>query len=149
MCLHKATLKLHMHTCIFFLSVNSVSWWKAAFEWGGVYCSPRSFIVRKMTERLEQKTRLLWFARLLTLLISGYIAEKFWIKCAAPVVPSFSLQWKSVESTKHHLTQMLLSINWRYWQAENHVFVWRWNVASSKSTSLSFSKRSSDTFLTK
>ena len=29
---------------------------------------------------------------------------------------SFSWQWKSGESTKHYLTQMLLAINWRYWQ---------------------------------
>ena len=29
-----------------------------------------------------------------------------------------SLQWKSHESTKHYLTQMLLVINWSYWQAE-------------------------------
>ena len=33
------------------------------------------------------------------------------------IVPSFSLQWKSDESTKHYLTQMLLTINWHYWQA--------------------------------
>ena len=31
--------------------------------------------------------------------------------------PSFYLQWKSDESTKHYLTQMLLAINWHYWQA--------------------------------
>ena len=30
---------------------------------------------------------------------------------------SFSLQWKSNESTKHYLIQMLLVINWPYWQA--------------------------------
>ena len=30
--------------------------------------------------------------------------------------PSFSLQWKSNESTKHYLSQVLLVINWRYWQ---------------------------------
>ena len=28
-----------------------------------------------------------------------------------------SLQWKSDESTKHYLAQMLLAVNWRYWQA--------------------------------
>ena len=39
------------------------------------------------------------------------------IMFAAPVIPSFSLQWKSDESTKHYLTQMLLAIKWRYWQA--------------------------------
>ena len=33
------------------------------------------------------------------------------------IVPSFSVQWKSYESTKHYLTQILLAINWRYWQA--------------------------------
>ena len=26
------------------------------------------------------------------------------------------VKWKSDESTKHYLTQMLLAINWRYWQ---------------------------------
>ena len=31
--------------------------------------------------------------------------------------PSFSLQWKSDYSTKHYFTQMLLTINWDYWQA--------------------------------
>ena len=40
-----------------------------------------------------------------------------WIICAAPVVPLFSLQWKSDESTKHYFTQILLAINWRYWQS--------------------------------
>ena len=33
------------------------------------------------------------------------------------IVPSLSLQWKSDESTKHYTTQMLLAINWYYWQA--------------------------------
>ena len=28
----------------------------------------------------------------------------------------FSLQWKSGKSTKHNLIQMLLAINWCYWQ---------------------------------
>jgi hypothetical protein len=36
--------------------------------------------------------------------------------CWSIVVPSFSLQWKSDESTKHYITQMLHTINWRYWQ---------------------------------
>ena len=31
--------------------------------------------------------------------------------------PSFSSQWKSDESNKHYLTEMLLAINWLYWQA--------------------------------
>ena len=80
-----------------------------------------------MTEWLEQRT---WF-RLFFLAISPdirrvrslkkprvwFFDEKVWIKCAAPVVPSFSLQWKSDESTEHYLTQMLLAINWRNWQA--------------------------------
>ena len=43
--------------------------------------------------------------------------KKVWINYAALVVPSFSLQWKSDEITKDYLTQMLLAINWRYWQA--------------------------------
>ena len=33
-------------------------------------------------------------------------------------VPPFSLRWKSDESTKHYLTQMLLAVNWRNWQEE-------------------------------
>ena len=35
-------------------------------------------------------------------------------------VPSFSLRWKSDETIKHYPTQMLLAINWRYWQAEKY-----------------------------
>ena len=31
--------------------------------------------------------------------------------------PSFSSESKSDESTKHHLSQMLLATDWRYWQA--------------------------------
>ena len=30
--------------------------------------------------------------------------KKFWIKCVAPVIPSYSLQWKSDESSKHSPT---------------------------------------------
>ena len=38
--------------------------------------------------------------------------------------PSFSLQRKSDESTKHYLTQMLLAINWCYWQVgKNHACI--------------------------
>ena len=52
-------------------------------------------------------------------LASGYQEispkKKVWIKCAAPVVPSFSLQLKFDENTKHYLTHMLLFINGRYW----------------------------------
>ena len=47
----------------------------------------------------------------------GDIAKIVCIKCAALLIPSFSLQWNSDESTKHSLTQMLLVINWRYWKA--------------------------------
>ena len=50
---------------------------------------------------------------------------------------SFSLQWKSDESTKHYITQRLLAINWRSWQAEkNCKCVWRFKVASCKHASL-------------
>ena len=66
------------------------------------------------------KTRLLWIARLLTLLISGDVASKVWIKWAASVSSSFFLQWKSDESTKHYLNKMLLAINWRYWQTRKN-----------------------------
>ena len=68
---------------------------------------------------------------------SGFFSEKVWIKCAAPVVPSFSLQWKSDESTKRSLTQMLLAINWRYWRAgKNHLCVWRFKFTSCKRDSM-------------
>ena len=61
--------------------------------------------------------------------------------------PSISLQWKSDESTKHYLTQMLLVNYWpNYMREKNHECVWRLNVASSKRTSLKSSR--SDTFLT-
>ena len=74
--------------------------------------------------------------------------------CSAPVVPSFSLLWKSNESTKDNLTQMLLAIKWHYWQGGKkiHACVWRFKVASCKRASLKstrFSKKiRSDTFLT-
>jgi hypothetical protein len=59
--------------------------------------------------------------------------QKVWIKSAAPVVPSFSLQWKSVESIKYYLTQLQLPINWRYWHAGKiHACVWRFKMASWK-----------------
>ena len=84
-----------------------------------------------------RKTRRLWFARLLTLLISGDIAKTVWIKCGALVVPSLSLLWKSDESTKNYLIQMLLTINRRYWQArKSHICVWRFTLASWKRASL-------------
>ena len=64
--------------------------------------------------------------------------------------PSFSLQWKSDESTKHHLTEMLIVINWRYWQAGKiQACVWMFKVASCKRPSLKFarfSQKRSDTF---
>ena len=64
------------------------------------------------------------------------------------------LKWKSDESTKHYLTQMLLAINWRYWQAEKiDECVQRFKVASGKRAALEFTRFSrnkikSDTFLT-
>ena len=39
-----------------------------------------------------------------------------WVWLGNQIIPSFSLQWKSDKSTKHYLTQMLLAINWHYWQ---------------------------------
>ena len=46
-----------------------------------------------------------------------YRQKKVWIKCVAPVVPWFPLQYKSDESNKHYLTKILIAINWRYWHA--------------------------------
>ena len=37
-----------------------------------------------------------------------------WVWPGNQVVPSFSLQWNSDDSTKHYLTQILLAINWHY-----------------------------------
>ena len=48
--LHEATLNLHMHACIFFPSVNSISWWQAAFEWV-VFSANVRFSLRKMMEQ--------------------------------------------------------------------------------------------------
>ena len=51
------------------------------------------------------------------------------------------LEW-GPPSTKHYLTQMLLAINWCYWQAGKkiHACVWRYKVASCKRASLKFSR---------
>ena len=63
----------------------------------------------------------------------------------------FSNRWKSKNSNKHHLAQIPLAINWRYWQtAKIYACVWRIKVASCKRASLnftSFSQKMSDTFL--
>ena len=84
------------------------------------------FIVTKMAERLEQRTWLRLWAKNKTPAvrpapyspdIRRHRQKKVWTKCTAPVVPSFSLQWKFDESTKHYLSKMLLAINWVYWQA--------------------------------
>ena len=68
-----------------------------------------------------------------------------------PVVCTRGVQWKSDESTKHYLTQILLAINWRYSQARKKilVFIWRFKVASCISeTHQVFSKKKLDTFPT-
>ena len=61
------------------------------------------------------------------------------------IIQSFSLQWKSDETTRHYLTQMLLAINWGYWEAGKiYAYVWRFNVASCWRASLKstrFSKK--------
>ena len=61
--------------------------------------------------------------------------------CGVQHVLGVQVQWKSDKSTKHYLTQMLLVINWRYWQAGKiHARVWRLKVASCKLASLKFAK---------
>ena len=52
------------------------------------------------------------------------------------IVPSFSLQLKSDESTKNFLTQMLLAINWRYWQREKITLACEVSRSSHASASL-------------
>ena len=39
-----------------------------------------------------------------------------WVRPRNQIVLSLSLQWKSDKRTKHYFTQMLLAINWCYWQ---------------------------------
>ena len=97
-CLRRPWTFISVRECFFFPPVNSVSRSQAAFEWGSVSCCHRIFIVKKMTESSAidseffiylfifiyfilffyflRKTRLLWFAKLLSLLISGDIAPK-------------------------------------------------------------------------
>ena len=53
---------------------------------------------------------------------------------------SFSLQWKSDESSKHYLTQMLLAINWRYWWAGKNSCVLMFKIVSYKCASLKSTK---------
>ena len=55
--------------------------------------------------------------------------------------PSFSLQWKSDESTKHYLIQILFAVNWHYWQWEK-IQSWEWwfKVTSCKRASLKSSR---------
>jgi hypothetical protein len=60
-----------------------------------------------------QKTRLMWFTRLHTLLIPWFLGVP--ARKANNFLTDLT-QWKSNESTKRYLTQMLLSINWHYWQ---------------------------------
>ena len=73
----------------------------------------------------------------------------FWIFsniCSAPIVPSFSVQWKSNEHTKHYVTQIMLTINWHYLLAEKNsrmhmkVKVAPCKYASLKSTGVSQKK---------
>ena len=131
----------------FFPPINCVSWWHAPCEWSSIKCSRRIFIERKMTERMEQRT---WFRIFFTIYADVrrvrslanhwnlvFRQKKVWIKCAAPVIPSFSLQWKSDEGTKHYFTQILLVVNWRYWQkGKNSRMCMRLKVASCKRASL-------------
>ena len=42
------------------------------------------------------------------------------IRLRNQIIPSFSLWWKSNESTKHYLTQMLFVINLCYWQTRKN-----------------------------
>ena len=115
------------YTCVsFLLPLNNVSWLYATFEWGSVWCSRRIFIVRKMKER---------FGFRVVLMHTGHAGlHKQWsrlhehhnhwrrvlgvrVRPVNQIVPSFSLQWKSDESSKNYFTQMLLAINLRYWES--------------------------------
>ena len=54
-----------------------------------------------------------------------------------PVVRTRGTQWKSDNSTKHYLTQNLLSIYWYYWEVEkNYACVSSFKVTSCKRASL-------------
>ena len=111
----------------FFPPINIVSWWHETFQWRSAWCSRWVFIVRKMTTtgaaHLIQtfffwwKSRLLWFARLLTLPQTSSCYPNSRCHWKESDFRQESTLWKSDQSTKHNLTQMLLAINWHYWQA--------------------------------
>ena len=68
-----------------------------------------------------------------------------------PRTGDFSLPWKPDESTKPYLTQILLAINWHYWQMGEKFThcVRRFKFASWNCASWRFSqKEKSDSFLT-
>ena len=124
--LHESTLNHYTHAWMFsHLSIASVDGKQR------LTCSRRISIVRKMTELQEQRT---WFRLCFGekpdscgspgSLLSWYqeiSQKKILIKCSTPVIVSFSLQCKFDDSTKHYNTQMLLAMNWRYWQAEKNL----------------------------
>jgi hypothetical protein len=73
----------------------------------------------------RRKTRLLWFAWLLYLLI--------WL----PATSSKDTFLRDRNLTRALNTTSLVAINWRYWQAvKNYACVWGFKVASCKRTSL-------------
>jgi len=117
-------MNLYTHTWIFFPLVNSVSWWQAEFEWGSVLCSRGIFIVRKIMERLGQRTRfrvffsdISWYQDSKELdepQESGFSPKNLnQVRCSSNFVIFLTMEIRR----EHYLTQMLLAINWLYWQA--------------------------------
>ena len=142
----------------FFPPVNSVYWWQATYEWGSVHCFCRIFVVRQMTGfesypypytyTQDSSPVIVLFVKSGSLCgVQGVLGV--WIRPGNEIVASFSLQWKSDESTKHYITQMLLAINWRYRTGEKkftHAYEGSCKHASLKYTR--FSQKKVGYFLT-
>jgi len=118
---HEMTLNTHMQAWIFPPSVYSISWWQAAIE-RIVF----SVLVDFHCKENDRFHAILIHPGLVTsdyqwLWSSRSCGHCLWSPACPGCMdmtqnPPFSLQWKSDKSTKHYLTQILLGINWRYWQ---------------------------------
>ena len=70
-----------------------------------------------------------------------------------PMVRTHGVQWKSDKNIKHYLTQMLLVLNWCYWQVEKNLHMHmkvQGHLMQVNFIELHqvFAKKKSDTFLT-
>ena len=143
----------------FFPPVNSVSWWQAAFQfstlvefskWRNDWSSAlgSDVLSKKLDSSGLPGSLISWYQKILPKSLNQ-------VRCSSRSV--IFLQWKADENTKHHVIQMLLAINWRYWQAGKkfthaykgsrspHVMALHWNppgvCKKKKINVLYFSKR--------